>query len=721
MDPGRGTSQALASSAVRLPDPMTEPESRSLSERVRRGALLSVVNALLVRLAGISVTAVVAHILDPRDFGVYAVALTAYAIVTAIGQAGVASCLVRADLDIDALAPTMVTVSLAGCAALAVAMAAFARPIAAVLGSAYAAGPVRVMALAVLLAGVFAVPGAQLVRDFKQNKLLLANVIGFFPANAALLILARSGSGAMAFAWSRLIGELVVGSVWLISVPKIYRPGLTRQALSVLLRIGVPFAAASFVSYVLLNVDNALVGHFMGAVRLGTYVLAFNVASWPYTLLGAMINSVALPAFSRVMHDAELLRQSVTSAVRDLSLVVMPFCAVMMVVARPLILTLYGAKWAASARVLSVLSVYSAVSMICLLFASILVSKGRTKAFLGIQLIWLCALAPAMALGIRWTGVVGAAYAHIAVIGPIVLPCYVLAMKRATGIRAGSLGRAIFPALLASFAAGLAVKATASQFGNALVQLAMGLSIGGLVYIVAVTPHAIRLLNRGKAIGPRMKRVIRIHNMAAQTVGIPADTPPKHAARGRARCPADRWEEASPGARQRTAGRPGWRRSGPGPAGVEAGAPAETAGSRTTSVRPYGRIVIFALLDDKAAEFDRLAEQISREVGLTEPGTLVYAMHAVPDVPWQRISYEVYRDRAAFSVHERQPHMRRFETGWRSCVLAAEVIELRPQQASLGRIPAMPPAACASRPAVREQPRRQFPPQVAPSGHDERR
>ena len=508
---------------------MTE-QSRTLPETVRRGAALSIANAVLIRLAGMFITAIVAHILDPRDFGAYAVALTAYAIVTAIGQAGVASCLARADLDIDSLAPTMVTVSLAGCAVLAGVMVAFARTIAAALGSTYATGPVRVTALAVLLSGAFAVPGAQLVRDFRQDKLLLANVISFVPANAALLILARSGSGAMAFAWSRVIGELIVGSVFIASAPKTYLPGLAREALSVVFRLAVPFGAANCVNYILLNVDNALVGRLLGAAKLGTYVLAFNVTSWPYTLLGAMISTVAMPAFSRVKHDANLLRTAVINSLRDLSVVVLPICGVLMAVARSLILTLYGTQWTASAEVVVVLSVYSAFSMVCALFASILGSLGRTKLLLAIQLIWLGTLAPAMALGVWWKGIVGAAFAHIAVIAPIVLPCYLLAMRKTTGVGSAALARAVFPALLASSGAALAVRATASQFSNSLAQLVAGLSVGVLVYAVTVAPHAITLLHRGRAISLRLRRVMRLYRMAARLIGLPSSNPPRHAA-----------------------------------------------------------------------------------------------------------------------------------------------------------------------------------------------
>ena len=338
---------------------LPQSDSPPLSARIRRGALWSVASSLLMRVANIAVTAVVAHILDPQDFGVFAVALTAYAIVSSIGQLGVSSCLIRADLDIDSLAPTVVTVSLITSALLAFVMAAFARPIAAALGSADGVGSVRVMALAVLLAGAFAVPCTQLVRDFKLDKQFLANVISFVPTTAVLFFLAKSGSGAMAFAWSRVLGQLIEGIVLIMCVPKNYRPGFARDALPVLFRFGLPFACANFINYILLNIDYALIGHLMGAVALGVYVLAFNVASWPGSLLGTMLNNVTMPAFSRVKHDADLLKKAIASALRAVSLVVMPICGMTMALARPLILTLYGAQWESAIRTFGTVSVWS--------------------------------------------------------------------------------------------------------------------------------------------------------------------------------------------------------------------------------------------------------------------------------------------------------------------------------------------------------------------------
>ncbi|HTU75274.1 MAG TPA: antibiotic biosynthesis monooxygenase [Trebonia sp.] len=140
----------------------------------------------------------------------------------------------------------------------------------------------------------------------------------------------------------------------------------------------------------------------------------------------------------------------------------------------------------------------------------------------------------------------------------------------------------------------------------------------------------------------------------------------------------------------------------PSPVPVPVGVPANG-----TSTRPYGRLSIFTLHDDRAAEFDRLAEQAADAVSMLEPDTLVYVMHNVPKAPMQRIIYEIYRDHAAFESHQRQPHILEFEEGRRPCVLVTNIIDLRLKYAKVaplqGAMP-QPPVARPQLPASPSQP-----------------
>jgi quinol monooxygenase YgiN len=111
------------------------------------------------------------------------------------------------------------------------------------------------------------------------------------------------------------------------------------------------------------------------------------------------------------------------------------------------------------------------------------------------------------------------------------------------------------------------------------------------------------------------------------------------------------------------------------------------------AARPYGRILIFTLLEDRVTDFDRLAEEAAEYVRTGEPDTLVYVIHLVPNAPLQRIFYEIYRDRAAFDSHESQPYMQRFVAERRTCVLATNVIELRLKYAKVAPLPGPQPPA----------------------------
>jgi PST family polysaccharide transporter len=458
-------------------------DREELGRKIRSGALWGGIRTLSMRLANIAVMAVVARIISPEAFGIFAVAVTVHTVVSSIGDLGVASMLARGDIDMDEYAPTVATISMISSLILAGLMVVFASPIAGALGTRAAAGPVRVMALAVILVGVFAVPGFQLTREFRQDKQFLATIISFVPGNGVLLLLASGGVGALAFAWSRVAGQLVMGLAIVVLVGRTYWPGFRRSVVRPLLVFGLPLAGANLLNYTLLNTDYVFVGHLLGPTKLGIYLLAFNIASWSTSLLSGMINSVAMPAFSRLNGPGELAA-GLVKAFRGIAFLAFPITGVTLALAHPLVVTVYGQKWAAAAPVLGVLTGYGAISVLCLLLSNVLVGQGRTRMLLYVQIYWLAVLVPGMAIGVRFFGLIGAGYAHIIVIGLLVAPVYVYVLRKATGLRPVHLLTAIAPAALASTAAGVAAALVASTLGPSWAKLIAGAAVAGLVYLL---------------------------------------------------------------------------------------------------------------------------------------------------------------------------------------------------------------------------------------------
>ena len=88
-------------------------------------------------------------------------------------------------------------------------------------------------------------------------------------------------------------------------------------------------------------------------------------------------------------------------------------------------------------------------------------------------------------------------------------------------------------------------------------------------------------------------------------------------------------------------------------------------------------VVRFDVRDEAAARrFDELTAEVVAAGSAHEPGTLVYATHAVRGEPLARVFYEVYADEAAFAAHEQAPHVVAFHAAKEPLLAGAPRVEL---------------------------------------------
>jgi PST family polysaccharide transporter len=468
----------------------TEPDSSMEvgRGRVARATIWTAASAATPRLLSFVTMAVVARILTPRDFGVFAVAITVHTVIFSVATLGIGIVLTRGDVDVDEVAPTIAALALVSGLFVSLLMVAFATPLATTLGTPAAAAPLRVLAISLFLAGCFPIPGDLLIRDLRTKELFIAQISGMVPANLLLLALALGGAGAMAFAWSRVLEHLISGVLMYVFVRRFDWPRLNLKVAKRVLGFGLPVASAGGLSAILANTDYAVVGHVLGAYHLGFYLIAFNVASWPSALMGATLMTIIVPAFSRLAHTPGGPQRAIVSGAQIVGLISFPICALTLVLSRPLIVNIYGAKWAPAAPVLSTLAIYGAASVLCTFFSYTVVSQGRTRALLPLQLTWLAALIPAMIVGVHLRGIVGAGDAHVVAILGIVLPLYLVVFARTRIVRVRDPLLALLPPLLAAIAAGLAATLVRLAIRPELLELLVGLIVGLGVYLVAASP-----------------------------------------------------------------------------------------------------------------------------------------------------------------------------------------------------------------------------------------
>jgi len=463
------------------------PDAEPLHTTARRALWWSVANNIVGRVGTTLMGIVLARLLVPEDYGVYAVALVALNALLSMNELGVSLAIVRRSGDVSRIAPTVKTLAMASSLVLWLLMFLAAPHVASALEAPEATNVLRLLTLSVLIDAVTAVPSALMTRDFMQKERLIVDTAGFVVASTTAIVLAVAGFGAWALVWSALLGNVVNALFILRYSPDEHPYGFRRDVARELLAFGLPLAAASLLIMGLLNVDYVVIGAELGPVELGFYLLAFNLCSWPVNMFSAPARRVSLPLFAR-LHAGETGASSAFVPVCTvLLLVTLPACVVLAALAAPIVEVVYGEVWLPAAAVLPWLMVLALVRVIGELIYDFLVALGSSTSNLTLQAIWLGALLVALPIGVRAGGIEGVAVAHAAVAACVVLPAYAIVLRRA-GVSLRAMAMQVSRPVAGSVAAAAMAVAVLTVIGDDLVQLTLGAALIGLVYVAIVYP-----------------------------------------------------------------------------------------------------------------------------------------------------------------------------------------------------------------------------------------
>jgi PST family polysaccharide transporter len=345
------------------------------------------------------------------------------------------------------------------------------------------------------------------MRDFRQDRLMVANLSGLAVNAVVAITLASSGAGAMSFAAGQVAGAVVIGVIVFVSVGIPFRLGWNGAIAVRLLRYGVPLAAGLALEAVLLNADFVIVGRLLHAESLGYYLLAFNISSWALTTITASLRYVSIAGFSRLSEmEPEVLSRSTQRSVVTLYQLVIPIGVLTAALATSLITVLYGTEWLPASSALRYLAVLTVVRVLLSFAMDILMGVGTTRVMLWVNAAWAAALIPALYVGVSHDGIRGAGIAHAVVALTVAFPLAIWALRRA-GIHLAPIVPKLVRPTVAAVVAAAAARFTSTEVSSpAVLELALAGSIGLAVYVVIAFPQR-DLRRAGQGLYQRLRQV----------------------------------------------------------------------------------------------------------------------------------------------------------------------------------------------------------------------
>ena len=121
---------------------------------------------------------------------------------------------------------------------------------------------------------------------------------------------------------------------------------------------------AGVFSYLFQNIDNIVVGKFLGTSSLGFYQQAYNVSTLPVSEVGQIFNKVTFPVFVKISGDTQRLKKAFFKTLGVISGLVIPFSLIIFLFSRPIILLFLGENWLSIEPVLRILVIFGVLKSI---------------------------------------------------------------------------------------------------------------------------------------------------------------------------------------------------------------------------------------------------------------------------------------------------------------------------------------------------------------------
>lgn len=327
-------------------------------------------------------TLILAKLLAPSLFGLMGMAMLAINALALFQDIGFESALIYRRKDVQAASHTaFYTVIVSSLVIYLVTVAA--APLVANFFKQPAVIPLlRVLALTVVISSFGRVPYVLLSREMDFRRRIFPELTASIVASVAAIVLAFRGYGVWSLVWRELIKNVLATMlVWFVSP---YRPAwqFSRTVARDLFNYGKHIMSSQGLIFLITNVDNAIVGRYLGSAALGFYQFAYNTSNQPATQMTSVISQVMFPAFSKMADgdpsQARLLRaRYYLTIVRYVTWMSAPIAAAMILFAPAFINGLYGDVWAPAIVPLQLLAVYGAMRSIAANMGSVFRAMGK--------------------------------------------------------------------------------------------------------------------------------------------------------------------------------------------------------------------------------------------------------------------------------------------------------------------------------------------------------
>ncbi|MCR4513037.1 lipopolysaccharide biosynthesis protein [Aeromicrobium sp. 50.2.37] len=351
-------------------------------------------------------TIVLARILSPADFGLFALVLVVVNAGELVRDFGLTHAAIQAEYISDEQKSRLYWYGIGIGVAFTMVMLALSPVVARVVSHPEALAISCAMSAIFILNSSQAQHQAQLARSSRFGTLAFTEVLAQLSGMIVAVALAVAGAGV----WS-LVGQALTASLVqtllrsALSGWRPYRPRRGGESVREFLLFGRDVSASQAVSFVATNADTVALGLSTSPTALGYYNRGYQFASLPLNQALVPLTNVALPTFARARSDEQNAIRVISRVHLSLNLVVCSAMLSFALLADPLVRLLLGDTWLPTITVFALLAAASSFQALSFVNYWIFLGFARTRSLLRFTLtlrpLGICAIVAAAPLGIN--------------------------------------------------------------------------------------------------------------------------------------------------------------------------------------------------------------------------------------------------------------------------------------------------------------------------------
>jgi lipopolysaccharide exporter len=195
-----------------------------------------------------------------------------------------------------------------------------------------------------------------LARDMRFRESGIVQIISYFVGYVLVgipLAISNFGITALIASWITQSVVRLLASYWLTRHP--IRLLFVHKNAKFLLTSGATAFITNITNWLLNNIDRMLVGRLLSASSMGFYTVGANVANTPNSLLLSVLQPAFLSAGAKLNDEPGKLQFAYKRILSAALVLTIPIYFTLAAVAPSIVAVLYGARWAGSAPVMSIL------------------------------------------------------------------------------------------------------------------------------------------------------------------------------------------------------------------------------------------------------------------------------------------------------------------------------------------------------------------------------